>query len=289
MTRRALVFGGTGMLGQSVVLEARRRGLAALGLAHAQGDITDLDRCLYWARTFRPEVVVNCAALTRVDACEGERERALEVNGRAVAQVAQAAESVGATLLHVSTDYVFGGDRETPYTEDDAPDPQSVYGQSKLEGERRALEFERALVVRSSWLFGPGGPNFVRSIAGLIDRGQSPLKVVDDQTGCPTYTPFLAGALWDLAVRAEDGVRGLIHYRNREAVTWCDFAREIARLRDRNVEVVPVSTAEMNRPAPRPAYSVLDVSRFEQVVGREVEPWGWGLVEYLAQFPRRVS
>lgn len=275
---RALIFGGTGMLGQWVVKDARRRGYPALGLSKGQADVTDGRRLLYWAETFRPTVVVNCAAFTAVDACEEQRERAFEVNGRAVSNVVAVAEKARARLLQVSTDYVFDGRAREPYLEDAGTAPLSAYGGSKLEGERRALEYDNALVVRTSWLFGLGGPNFVRTMVGLIDRGTNPLRVVDDQTGCPTYVRFLARALWDLAALE---LTGVVHYRNRDPVTWCGFAREIAGLWNRAVEVVPVSTSEFPRPAPRPAYSVLDVARYEEAVGREVEPWGLGLVEYL--------
>lgn len=282
---RALILGGTGMLGRAVVAEARNRGFAALGLAHQQGDVTDPDRLLYWVDAFRPQLVINCAAYTRVDDCESHQDTAFAVNAQALENVVAAAEEAGARLLHVSTDYVFSGNApgdETlrPYSEDDPPDPGSVYGRSKLEGERHALAYDQALVVRTSWLFGPGGPNFVATMLRLMEEGKTPLRVVDDQTGCPTYTPFVAHALWDLAIRQE--LTGILHYRNRGPVTWCGFAREIARLWDRAAEVQPVTTEEFPRPAPRPAYSVLDVSRFEAAVGREVEPWGWGLVEYLA-------
>lgn len=278
---RALVFGGTGMLGRAVVAEARRRGHVTLGLSHAQADITDPERLVYWADTFRPQIVINCAALTRVDDCETRREQAFAVNGRAVGHVAAAAERARARLLQVSTDYVFDGEATEPYGEGAATGPRSVYGESKLEGERRAAEHPRSLVVRTSWLFGPRGPNFVATLLRLIGEGKTPLRVVDDQTGCPTYTPFLARALWDLAPLE---LTGVVHYRNREPVTWYGFACEIARLRDRSVEVAPVTTEAFPRPAARPGYSVLDVRRFEETVGREVEDWQWGLAEYLSTF-----
>ena len=279
MTLRALVFGGTGLLGRAVTTEARRRGLAALALSHAQGDVTDRERVLYWADAFRPTLVVNCAALTRVDDCESEVEGATAVNGEAVGHLVEAARRVDARLLHLSTDYVFDGGGVRPYREDDATAPASVYGRSKLVGEEHALAYEKSLVVRTSWLFGPGGPNFVATMVRLIREGRTPLRVVDDQHGCPTYAPFLARALWLLA---EIEARGVVHYRNRGPVTWCGFAREIAQLWDNSTEVVPVTTEEFPRPAPRPAYSVLDVERFETLVGRRVEPWGLGLIEYLA-------
>lgn len=274
---RMLVFGGTGMLGRAVVAQGRRRH-AVLALSHAQADITDRERLLYWARAFAPTVVLNCAAFTQVDACESESERAMLHNGRAVANVVAAARAVGADLLHVSSDYVFDGRAREPYREDAATAPLSVYGQSKLLGEQEALAYERALVVRASWLFGPGGPNFVATIRRLILEGKTPLRVVDDQVGTPTYTPFLARALWDLAGK---GLQGILHYRNREPVSWYGFAREIAAHVRSGTEVIPVTTAEFTRPAARPAYSVLDVSRFETTVDRRVEPWEWGLAAYL--------
>jgi dTDP-4-dehydrorhamnose reductase len=276
---RCLVFGGTGMLGQAVVAAARSRGWAALGLSHAQADIAHAD--LGWVGSFGPDLIVNCAAFTKVDACETEQAQAFAVNGEAVARVARIAATAAraaARLVHVSTDYVFEGTARAPYREDAPTNPLSVYGRSKLAGEAHALACERGLVVRTSWLFGPGGPNFVATMVDLIEAGRVPLRVVRDQEGCPTYAPFLARALLDLAERE---VTGVVHYRNREPVSWYAFAAEIARLWSGAVEVVPVTTAEFPRPAPRPAYSVLDVARFEQCAGRPVEPWEWGLVETL--------
>jgi dTDP-4-dehydrorhamnose reductase len=275
---RCLVLGGTGMLGRAVVAEARSRGWAALGLSREQADVTDRERLLFWVDSFRPEAVVNCAAYTRVDDCESEPERAFRVNGEAVAHVAAAAERAGARLVHVSTDYVFDGAAEEPYREDDPTGPLSAYGRSKLAGERHALAYERGLVVRTSWLFGPGGPNFVATMVRLIDEGRLPLRVVDDQRGCPTYTRFLAAALLDLALREATGV---VHYRNREPASWYSFATAIARQWSGTAAVVPVKTAEFPRPARRPAWSVLAVDRFEEIAGRPVEPWDGGLAELL--------
>ena len=276
---RCLVLGGTGMLGRAVEAEARSRGWDALGLSHAQADLTDRNGLLEWAERFRPEAVVNCAAYTKVDAAETDRERAFAVNGEGVANAAALAERAGARLVHVSTDYVFDGEARTPYREDAPTAPLSVYGESKLAGERRALAYERSLVVRTSWLFGPGGHNFVATMVGLIESGRLPLRVVTDQVGCPTSTSSLARALLDLAAR---GASGVVHYQDREPVSWYAFAVEIARLWSGGVEVVPVTSAEFPRPARRPAYSVLDVGRFETIAGRRVEPWERGLVETLA-------
>jgi dTDP-4-dehydrorhamnose reductase len=281
---RTLVLGGGGMLGGAVLAAARARGWPALALSHAQADVGDEARLDHWMAAFGPEAVINCAAFTRVDDCETQPERALAVNGEAVGKVARAAERRGARLVQVSTDYVFDGDaRQRPYAEDDATDPRSVYGRSKLLGEERALAYRRGLVVRTSWLFGAGGPNFVAAIVRQIDGGARQLRVVADQVGAPTWTGFLARALLDLAPLA---VTGIVHYRNREPVSWYSFAAAIARWwpgADGVVEVLPVTTVEMPRPAPRPAYSVLAVERCEALLGRPVESWELGLAEYLSR------
>ena len=268
------------MLGRALVEEARRRGFAALALSRAVADITDADRLSYWAQSWRPEVVFNCAAYTQVDDCEHQRDRAFAVNGAAVAHVAAAARAVGARLVHISTDYVFDGTASEPYPEVAATSPISVYGESKLAGEALALAYEGALVVRASWLFGPGGGNFAATILRLIDRGDARLRVVDDQVGSPTYTPFMAAALLDLAAM---GATGLVHYRNREPVSWHGFASEIARRVAPELEVAPVPTSEFPRPAPRPAYSVLDVGLCERLLGRPVARWEDGLDDYLVR------
>ena len=282
---KVLVFGGAGMLGQAVEAAARRRGDEVLALSRAQADIEDLGALRDWAARFRPQAVINCAAYTKVDLAEGEgKELAFAINGGAVENVVAAASAVKARLLHVSTDYVFDGTAREPYREDSGVNPLSVYGQSKLGGELAVLSNppeRRGLVVRTSWLFGPGGPSFVATMLRLIDEGKLPLRVVSDQEGCPTYTPYLAEALLDLA-RLDPPLTGIVHYRNREPVSWYGFAAEIARQWSGTAEVVPVTTQEFPRPAPRPAWSVLDVSRFESAVGRQVEAWEEGLADYLS-------
>ncbi|MBZ0112140.1 MAG: dTDP-4-dehydrorhamnose reductase [Thermoanaerobaculia bacterium] len=277
-TRRSLVFGGTGMLGSAVVREVRRQGGTALGLSHLQGDITEPVRIAEWMKRFQPQVIYNCAAMTRVDDCESEEELAFRVNGEAVGYLTDAAALNDIPLVHVSSDYVFDGRAESPYREDHPTSPVSVYGRSKLAGEHAALRYPRSLVVRASWLFGPGGGNFVATMLRLISSGTSPLRVVDDQLGGPTYTPFLATALVDLVA---GGATGIVHYQNRDPVTWYGLTCRIAEHFRPTVEVLPVTTEEFPRPAPRPAYSVLDVSRCEGLLGRPVERWDWGLYEYL--------
>ena len=278
---RALVFGGTGMLGQAVTRLWRRQGVTALALSRAQGDITDARRVRSWADDFRPEVIINCAAFTKVDDCETQEDLAGRINGDAVAHLTDAADAIGARLIHISSDYVFDGSATSPIPEDATLGPKSAYGRGKLVGETHALRYDRALVVRASWLFGPGGPNFAATIRRLLLEGRTPLKVVDDQIGRPTYTPFLAQALWDLLAT---GMTGVVHYGNRDAVSWHGFASEIARIVAPTAEVRPVPTSEFPRPAPRPAYSVLDVTKFQTATGNVVEPWICGLTAYLETF-----
>lgn len=275
---RTLVFGGTGIVGRATVAAARRRGFPALGLSRGQADIGEPERVAAAIAAFRPALVVNCAAFTRVDDCETAPERAFAVNAEAVGIVARACARAGCRLLHLSTDYVFDGAGAHPYREEDATGPRSVYGASKLAGEASALEAPGALVVRTSWVFGAGGPNFVDTIRALLEARRAPLRVVADQIGAPTYARFLARALLDLG---ESGAEGRVHYRNREPVSWFEFARAIVAALGLEVEVVPVATSEFPRPAPRPAYSVLAVERFEALAGRPVEPWRAGLADYL--------
>jgi dTDP-4-dehydrorhamnose reductase len=274
---RTLVFGGTGMLGRAVAERWRREGWAVLALGHGQADVCDPIVVEAWAARFQPSVIVNCAAFTRVDDCETREAHATHINGESVANLVAAAQRRQALLVHISSDYVFDGRATAPIPEDAQTAPRSAYGRGKLRGEQLALGYDRALVVRTSWLFGPGGPNFAATIRRLLLEGQL-LRVVDDQVGRPTYTPFLARALRDLVAA---GTTGLVHYGNRDAVSWHAFASAIAAAVAPAATVLPVPTSEFPRPAERPAYSVLDVSRFEAATGRIVEPWTCGLIPYL--------
>ena len=273
---RLLVLGASGIVGRAMVAEAGARGWPVVGLTRAA------------LARLAPELVVNAAAFTHVDRCESEPERAFAVNGAAVGALAAECARAGARLVHLSTDYVFAGDADRPYREGDPTGPRSVYGASKLEGERQALAVADALVVRTSWVFGAGGANFVDTIAGRLRRREGPLRVVADQVGGPTYAPFLAKALADLG---ESEAAGVVHYQNREPVSWFQFARAIAAAidpeadpdRDPERRIEPATSAEVVRPARRPAWSVLDVARFEALVGRPVERWRDGLVLHLAR------
>lgn len=252
---RVLVTGAAGQLGYEVVEHCAAAGDDVIGLARAQADITSAGAVREALRVARPDVVVNCAAFTAVDRCETEIDTAMAVNGTAVGHLADAADDVGAHLVHVSTDYVFDGRKGAPYHEGDAPNPESVYGRSKLAGERAMAG--RGTIVRTSWLSGAHGPNIVKTVLGRASA-QAPMAFVDDQWGKPTFTADLAPALRRLASARPGGV---FHVTNDRSVSWYGFVREILIEADFDPDLVrPISTAELDppRPAPRPTNSVLE-------------------------------
>ncbi|CAN5682579.1 dTDP-4-dehydrorhamnose reductase [soil metagenome] len=263
---RLLVTGAGGQLGHVVVTNARAAGDEVLGLDHAALDVTDRDAVLGVITQWRPDAVVHTAAWTAVDACESDPARAFASNGLAVRWTAEACDRVGAHLVYVSTDYVFDGELDRPYHEWDVANPQSVYGASKLAGEREAQALGAgAAVVRTSWVSGQHGANMVRTILGLLDTppdgvdadAEGRLAFVDDQRGHPTFAADLAPVVRRLAVERRSGVH---HVTNQGAVSWFEFAQAVAVAAERPPAIVrPIPTAELDppRPAPRPANSVL--------------------------------
>jgi dTDP-4-dehydrorhamnose reductase len=273
-----VVTGSDGQLGRAVLACCRRREIAAVGHDLDTLDITDAGQVAGTLTELRPSAVVNCAAYTAVDRCEDHEEEATRVNGEAVGHLARACGSVGALLVQVSTDYVFSGDAERPYREDDPPSPISAYGRSKLRGEEAARLAERHLVVRTAWLYGHGGSNFVEAIRRQVAAGTSPLRVVADQTGSPTSCDDLASAILDLA--AADA-RGVVHAANTGATSWHGLAEAVVDILGADVPVVPVSTDEFPRPARRPSFSVLATDRLAALLGRPMPPWRDALERYL--------
>jgi len=273
---RLLVTGAAGMLGQDVVRAAEGRGHDVSGLARGDLDITDAEAVTRAVTAVRPEAVVNCAAWTDVDGAESREAAALAVNGEGAGAVARAATEAGAFVVHVSTDYVFDGTAGAPYAEDAETNPLSAYGRTKLAGERAvAGAGDGHAIVRSSWLFGLAGPNFVETMLRLAGERDS-VSVVCDQVGSPTWTGHLAPALVTLA---EDRAAGVHHVAGAGAGSWNAFAAEIFRRAGVSCEVVPATTAEMSRPAPRPAFSVLGVTRPDTP---RLPAWEDGLAAYLA-------
>ncbi len=273
-----LVTGGRGQLGRALQVAAASRGIPVTAPDLPELDITDPAAVHAAVRTVRPEAVINCAAYTDVDGAEAEPGRALEVNGIAVGHLAAACTEAGALLVQLSTDYVFSGELSRPYREEDPPAPLGAYGRSKLEGERRAAACPDHLVVRTAWLYGVGGRNFVEAIRRQIARGVGELRVVADQRGSPTYAADLAEAILDLVAA---GARGVVHAVNEGFTTWHGFAEAIVEELGAGVPVRPITTAQLHRPAPRPASSALDTSRLAAILGRRMPPWRDALRRYL--------
>ena len=242
-------------------------------------DITDEAAARRIIERERPGVIVNCAAMTDVDGCEGRREEAFRVNGHGVAGLAGAANAADSLLVQISTDFIFSGDAARPYREDDQPGPLSVYGESKLAGETAARQAARHLIVRTSWLYGPGGRNFVEAICRHAAAG-TPLRVVGDQVGCPTYTRDLAEALLRL-LNVE--ARGTFHACGREAVSWFAFAQAIVNLWRPSTAVEEIAFTELNRPARRPAFSVLDCAKLLEVANYRLPGVSQSLPKYLKE------
>lgn len=283
-TLRWLITGGAGMVGTDVRDELLRQGEEVVALSKAELDVTDARAVEELVGRVKPQVIVNCAAYTKVDAAEEQEAIANAINGSAVELLAHAADQAGALLTHVSTDFVFDGLRRMPYEVNDPTGPLSAYGRSKLIGEHAAARARKHTIVRTAWLFGVHGPNFVEAIRNQVKKGTNPLRVVNDQQGRPTYTPHLAHALIRVSRAAweSEDARGVVHYADEPECTWFDFAREIVAAIGSNVRVEPVTSDQFPRPARRPAYSVLSTERYERITGARPESWQEGLREYLS-------
>lgn len=272
-----LVFGAGGMLGQDFLRAARLANHEVTGLARSDVDITDAVAVASAVESEAPEAVVNCAAFTNVDGAEHEPDEARRVNAGGARNVALAAAKVGASVLYPSSDYVFDGSKDSPYVESDEPSPLSSYGASKLAGEVETSAVNpRHFIVRSSWLFGISGRNFVETMIELGTE-QPQVLVVRDQTGSPTYTGHLAEGL--VRLMSTDAY-GLHHMAAGGECSWYDFAVEIFDRAGVECAVMSATTAELGRPAPRPEYSVLG-TQWEHAI--HLPDWQQGLRSYLAE------
>jgi dTDP-4-dehydrorhamnose reductase len=274
---RLLVTGAAGMLGRDVVAAAQDAGHEVAALARADLDITDAAAVRAAVLAARPDAVINCAAWTDVDGAETAEEQATAVNGAGAGHVAEAAAEHGALLVQVSSDYVFDGRASEPYPEDAPTGPVGAYGRSKLAGEQAiAAAGGRAAIVRSAWLFGPHGGNFVDTMRRLGAEREE-ISVVDDQVGCPTYTGHLAGALVEIAER---GTTGVLHVAGGGRCSWFDLAEATFAATGLTCRVRRQSTADLGRPAPRPAFSVLGGTRPDAPV---LPHWREGLHAHLTR------
>ena len=270
-----VVVGANGMLGRDLMIQLGDR---ARGIDIEDIDVTSLESTERVLKTLRPSVVINCAAYTDVDGCETDIEKAMQVNGEGVAHLAMATRFIDARLVQVSTDYVFDGSKGAPYDEDDAPNPMSIYGESKLAGEMNAAFNPNHLIVRTQWLYGLYGKNFVETMLRLAGE-KDQLSVVDDQIGSPTWTVDLARVIIDLV---DKGQQGIYHAANSGFCSWNEFARAIFEEAGLTVTVKGMTTEELNRPAKRPLYSTLDCNKLEKELGYKPQSWRNALKAYLA-------
>ena len=283
--KKVLVTGAAGMLGKAVA-ETFKGEYEVIGVDAADFDITDTEAVSIYFKTNQPDIVINLAAYTNVDKCESRQDLAGKVNGEAPGLLAKEAFNIGAFFIQMSTDYVFDGHKDEPYKETDDPNPLCIYAKSKYQGELSVIEQARRmgikdkyLIVRSGWLFGPGGINFVDSIIASAEKSET-LKIVNDQKGRPTYTKDLSKALKSCV---ENKLAGVVHVANSGVTTWFDFAKEIFRQTDQQIELIPVNTTESARPAARPLNSVLDDNLFKERTGMVLRHWSEALRDYLAE------
>lgn len=274
---RIAILGATGLLGKDLLREWA--GDEIVGFSSRDADIREPQQVNEIVQKARPEWIVLSAAYTNVDDCESHPDLAFAVNRDGAVNVAKAAKRIGAKLVFISSDYVFDGKKTSPYETDDPRNPQSVYGRSKAEAEAQLLNvLPECCIARTSWLFGTGGKCFPDTILKL-SASRSTLDVVNDQRGCPTYSVDLARTIIKLC---RNNASGIVHATNAGDCSWFEFAREIVKRAGLSTEVRPVSSDQMARPAPRPAFSVLS-ARSLQPHGIETPTWQDALGRYLRE------
>ncbi len=278
MKMPVLVTGGHGMLGNDVTSVFFQE-FNVIPLGREDLDITDPSSCERIIGQIRPAYVINCAAFTNVDQCEREPDKAFLVNSEGAKNLAEACLKAGTVLVHISTDYVFDGGKKSPYMEEDERGPINVYGLSKLKGEEKIMASGvEYIIVRTAWLYGKAGPNFVKTILKIL-KGKGKAEVVDDQVGSPTYTLDLAHGVKNIV---DSDFRGIVHITNDGCCSWYEFAKEAATLVGLGADrVFPIPSSSFRRPAKRPSFSVLDTTRFELTVGHRMRPWKTALKDFL--------
>lgn len=273
------------MLGSDLAAQFRYRH-EVIGMDLGEIDITRADDCQKAVREIQPQIVINAAAYTNVDGCETAQEACFAVNAEAVKNIAEACRAKNITIVHFSTDYVFDGIGSRPYVEEDACNPINVYGASKLAGENYLRTMtDNYILIRTAWLYGAKGKNFVQAILDKT-KTTNKLTVVNDQTGSPTCTRDLAAAT-ELLI--DKNVRGIFHVTNRGYCTWHEFAKRILKeARLDTVEISPIKTADLQRAALRPAYSVLGMQKFMNATGKTMQPWQLAFQDYYQQLTGRT-
>lgn len=281
MLKIALI-GSTGMLGIDVNAVLKSSNFTLKNYNSKNLDITDAQKVNETLRAFSPDYVINCAAYSNVDGAEIEKDKADKVNNVGVKNIAEAVLPIGSRIIHISSDYIFGGGKtsDKPYTEDDNPQPINEYGLSKLRGEESLKESGASYtILRTSWLYGKNGKNFVNTILKLADT-RNTIEVVDDQVGSPTYTKDIAYAIYEILLK-DNSKNEIYNLTNSGEASWYKFAVEIINIFKRTkCEIVPISSEKLKRPAPRPSYSVLDNSKIKEDYGIELRQWKDALRKY---------
>jgi dTDP-4-dehydrorhamnose reductase len=275
---KILLLGHKGMLGSDLLLKLSMEH-EVVGMDKEEIDIVSASECKKSIKDITPDIVINAAAYTNVDGCETAKDECFAVNAEAIKNIAVACRDKNIRIIHFSTDYIFDGAAKQPYKEDHQSNPINTYGASKMAGERylRSLS-DNYLLIRTAWLYGVNGKNFVQTILEKVKTTKK-LTVVDDQTGSPTYTKDLAAAV-DLLIK--QNAKGIFHITNRGSCSWYQFALKIlqeAGIRD--IDVTPIKSDQLQRPAKRPAYSVMSMQKFIQTTGKTMQPWQLGLQDYL--------
>lgn len=279
---RILLFGRNGQVARALKNEAGAHEVATLGREHA--DLLKVGAAQKAVKGHAPDIIINAAAYTAVDKAQDEKETAQRLNHTAAAEIAQAANQAGAQLIHISTDYVFDGEKTEPYLETDETRPLSVYGKSKCDGEKAVLEaFPEAIIIRTSWVFSEFGENFVKTMLRLA-RERNALNIVDDQIGGPTSARDIAHATLVIAGKKHRGASGagIYHFQGSPAVSWAAFAAKIFEISGAEITVNPIATAQYPTPAPRPLNTVLDCAKMERDFGVAQPDWRASLRQTLA-------
>jgi len=286
---RILVTGARGQLGMELQTHQKR----LKGTEFYFYDIEELDICNKievenTINKIKPDLLINCAAYTAVDRAEENADNAYAVNAVAVRNIVNAASGItGMKLIHISTDFVFDGKNNSPYNEDDSPNPQSVYGISKLQGEKYALTYPHTMIIRTSWLYSEYGSNFVKTILRLAGENEE-INVINDQRGTPTWTTDLASSvlnIWSqIFYEKKKFIPGIYHYSNEGSCSWYEFACEIARIAELNIKINPVSTTEFPLPAKRPPYSVLGLDKIKNTYDIKIPSWQESLEIFLNRY-----
>ncbi len=278
-----LVTGANGQLGKELKrLEPAFPDFKFIFLSREDLPIHHFELVRNFFKGYRPQYLVNCAAYTAVDRAESEKDLAFQVNGESVGVLAAVCKEYNARFIHISTDYVFDGNGKTPYTTGSPTHPQSVYGASKLEGERQVLLYNPgSIIIRTSWVYSEFGKNFVKTILRLLGEKEE-LNVVNDQVGSPTYAADLARVILDI-IASGKWIPGIYHYCNEGVISWYDFAVAIKELKGSNCRIHPVSSAQYPMAAKRPAYSVLDTSKLRETYSTGFRNWKESLAACMAR------